>query len=71
MSDYSIRPEFIAGPSGKLFCTIYSHENHSTGKWIIHVPAFAEEMNKSRCMVSEQARAFVKDGHSVIVADLY
>lgn len=71
MSNYSIRPEFIAGPSGKLFCTIYSNEYHSTGKWIIHVPAFAEEMNKSRCMVSEQARAFAKDGHSVIVADLY
>jgi len=66
-----LRPAFVSGPSGRLFCTVYSAVNSTENRWIIHVPAFAEEMNKSRAMVSEQARAFARAGYTVIVPDLY
>jgi exosortase A-associated hydrolase 2 len=36
----------------------------------VHAPAFAEEMNKSRRMVSLQARALASAGFAVIVVDL-
>lgn len=36
---------------------------------IVHVPAFAEEMNKSRHMVAEQARALAADGWAVLLLD--
>lgn len=38
--------------------------------WVIHVPGFAEEMNKSRAMVSMQARAMARKGMIVAVPDL-
>jgi exosortase A-associated hydrolase 2 len=38
---------------------------------IVHVPAFAEEMNKSRRMVTLTARALAKAGWAVLVLDLY
>lgn len=39
-------------------------------RWVVHVPAFAEEMNKSRRMVAEQARALASLGYVVVVPDL-
>lgn len=37
---------------------------------VLHVPAFAEEMNKSRRMVGLQSRALAEDGWSVLQLDL-
>ncbi len=37
---------------------------------IVHVPAFAEEMNKSRRMVALQAKAWAEQGWLVLVPDL-
>lgn len=37
---------------------------------VVHVPAFAEEMNKSRRMVTLATEALVQDGWAVIVFDL-
>ena len=37
---------------------------------ILHVQAFAEEMNKARRMVALQSRALAGDGHAVLVLDL-
>lgn len=39
--------------------------------WVLHLPAFAEEMNKSRHMVSWQARQLALQGYGVLVADLF
>ncbi|MEQ8517267.1 MAG: hydrolase 1, exosortase A system-associated [Chromatocurvus sp.] len=39
-------------------------------RWVIHAPAFAEEMNKSRHMVARQARRLAASGHTVVVPDL-
>lgn len=38
---------------------------------IVHVPAFAEEMNKSRRMVALQAEAWAADGWTVLQIDLH
>lgn len=38
---------------------------------VVHVHAFAEEMNKSRRMVALQARALADRGYAVLVPDLY
>lgn len=37
---------------------------------LLHVHAFAEEMNKARRMVSLQSRALARDGHAVLLLDL-
>ncbi len=48
-------------PSGDRFPT----------SWVLHLPAFAEEMNKSRHVVSRQARELALRGYGVLVADLF
>ena len=37
---------------------------------VLHVHAFAEEMNKARRMVAQQARALAQAGHAVLLLDL-
>ena len=39
-------------------------------RWVVHVPAFAEEMNKCRPMVARQARRLAQQGAVVVVPDL-
>lgn len=63
-------PQFVNGPSGRLFIAQHFANSGVTSEWIIHLPAFAEEMNKSRSMVRAQAAAFAKTGATVIVPDL-
>lgn len=40
------------------------------GEWVVHVPAFADEMNKSRHLVARQAVRLASSGMVVIVPDL-
>ena len=62
---------YLDGPHGALHLTMFLP---ATGKppssWVVHLPAFAEEMNKSRAMVARQARAFAAAGVAVVVPDL-
>lgn len=68
----TIETGFLAGPNGNLHASVFSPTSTSrTGDWVIHVPAFAEEMNKCRPMVSRQARRLAELGAVVIVPDLY
>lgn len=65
-------PQFIPGPTGTLFITLYPAKRRClSGEWVIHVPAFAEEMNRSRKMVRDQAVALADKGVTVIVPDLF
>lgn len=65
-------PCFLPLPSGPLAAIIYHARPDAGGSsWIIHCPAFAEEMNKSRRMVSLQAKAFAENGYNIVVPDLY
>lgn len=65
-------PFFLAGSSGKLFSLYYPPSNASIPQHVvIHVPAFADEMNKSRAMVSRHARRLAERGIGVLVIDLF
>ena len=65
-------PQFVSGPAGPLFITLYPFKDAcSSDEWVIHVPAFAEEMNKSRKIVRDQAVALADKGATVIVPDLF
>ncbi len=66
-----MQPNFLAGGVGKLFTLYFPSECTQCKGAILHVPAFAEEMNKSRHMVVKQAREMARNGHSVLIVDLY
>lgn len=59
------------GKQGSLHLTVYLPDSGAASDWVVHVPAFAEEMNKSRAVVSHQARELTRLGHAVIVLDPY
>lgn len=62
---------FIPGPGGALHLTVFTPPTGvAANRWVLHAPAFAEEMNKCRPMVSRQARALAADGAVVVVPDL-
>ena len=53
-----IVPFFLDTPEGALHVSLHMPPDaRPASGWVVHVPAFAEEMNKSRAMVSRQARA--------------
>ncbi len=65
-----LQPFFLPSGKGKLFSVCFSplkEAHHKRG--ILFFPPFAEEMNKSRRIVAEQARAFVALGYTVLVVD--
>ncbi len=66
-----MQPFFIPDQLGKLFCILFSPEQSVTRRAIIHIPAFAEEMNKSRRMVRLQSQNFADRGYLVLVLDLF
>ena len=62
---------FFAGPHGEIpLACWWPTASHRNSACIIHCPAFAEEMNRSRHMVARQARAFAANGYAVVVPDL-
>ncbi len=68
----TVMPVFIPGQTGNLFALYYLPVgDNQPKKVILHIPAFAEEMNKSRRMVALQARAFAQHGYGVLVLDLF
>jgi exosortase A-associated hydrolase 2 len=65
-------PFFLRGPAGSLFAIYYPPATgHPTLGHVLHAPAFAEEMNKSRRMVSLQAAALARQGIGVLIIDLF
>jgi len=62
---------YLPGPRGALHLTLFLPDAMSCPyTWVIHVPAFAEEMNKSRATVARQARALAGEGAAGVVPDL-
>lgn len=57
------------GPDPRRFCVYHPPIGECRGA-VLHVPAFAEEMNKSRRMVARQARALADAGFAVLRPDL-
>lgn len=66
-----MQPLFITDPSGILFCLHFPPVTKPLNRAILHIPAFGEEMNKSRRIVAMQARAFAEQGYSVLILDLF
>lgn len=63
---------FLENSDRKLYAVRYTPPRGSPSKGsILHIPAFCEEMNKSRAMVACQARAFARLGYDVLVVDFY
>lgn len=63
-----IEPRYLDAPGGRLFCLDVLPAGPARG-YVFHLPAFAEEMNKSRRMVSLAARALATAGWHVIIVD--
>jgi exosortase A-associated hydrolase 2 len=64
-------PFFLTLGSRQLFCLFYPSQQPVIKGYILHIPAFAEEMNKARRMVALQARQFTNQGYAVLVLDLF
>ncbi len=72
MTSVSLSPFFLKGSAGKLFSVYFSSsQNPRPTHFILFFPPFAEELNKSRRMVSLQARRFAAMGYGVLVVDYY
>jgi len=68
---HKVDPFFIPTELGGLFALYYSAEPSEKKQCILHIPAFAEEMNKARHMVAIQSQAFAEQGYAVLVLDLW
>lgn len=64
-------PFFLDSQLGPLFAIYWPPKNKNLAHAILHVPAFAEEMNKSRRMVTLQAESLAEQGYLVLVIDLF
>ncbi|MGZ4960701.1 MAG: hydrolase 2, exosortase A system-associated [Methylomonas sp.] len=66
-----MKPFYLPDRSGSLFCIYFPPATGEVKRAIVHVQAFAEEMNKSRRMVSLQARELAKLGYATLIFDLF
>lgn len=61
---------FLDAHPGRRFCLYHPPQGQVRGA-VLHVPAHAEEMNKSRRMVARQARMLAARGMGVLQLDLH
>ncbi len=65
-----LTPFFLPASKGKLFCVCFRPaDSVGPGRGVLFFPAFAEEMNKSRRIVAQQARALACRGCTVLLVD--
>jgi len=65
-------PFFLEYSSRRLFVLLFEANSDVAFKGLVlHLPAFGEEMNKSRAMVVSQARAMANQGFTVLVPDYF
>jgi exosortase A-associated hydrolase 2 len=65
-------PFFLNAEGRALFAVYYPAQPSQKPKgFILYIPAFAEEMNKSRRMIALQAQHFASNGYAVLVCDLF
>lgn len=66
------QPFFFQGVQGRLFALSYRPSPLQARRHgVLIAPPFAEEMNKSRRMLSQQARLLAEDGYLTLLPDLY
>lgn len=66
---HNVVAEYVSGPAERLFTIEYRPQSAARG-FVLFVPPFAGEMNRSRHMISHQARLLAADGYRVVVPDL-
>ena len=72
MKSSVLSPSFLGGSTGHLFSLFYRPgEETAPEHFILFFPPFTEELNKSRRMISLQARKFAAMGYGVLVVDYY
>lgn len=65
-------PFFLRSTAGNIFVnTFFSTKINDTSPYVLILPPFAEENNKSRRMLSCQARLLNELGYHVVLPDLY
>ena len=67
----AIIPGFVEGKAGNNFRITYRKPQSSPKSVFVIVPPFAEEMNKSRRMLSRLAQDLAEQGYEAILPDLY
>jgi exosortase A-associated hydrolase 2 len=63
-------PFFLAADPGQRFCLFFPPAGRCRGA-VLYVPPFGDEMNKSRRMAAETARALAARGFGVLLLDLH
>lgn len=71
MPDFLLHPDFLTAPSGNLFVMGVTPTAESTGQVVLFIPPFAEEMNKSRKMLSLTMQRLARRGVKSQLIDLY
>jgi exosortase A-associated hydrolase 2 len=71
LSRTSLDPAFIDGQLGKLFVLLRRPEGADPAPCVLIVPPFAEEMNKTRPMLSVVAQELAARGVASVLPDLY
>ena len=62
---------YLPGPQGDIPVAVWRPlPDADKSIWVLHCSAFAEEMNKARHVVAEQARVLAGQGCTVVVPDL-
>lgn len=64
-------PFFINGSQGRLFALYYPPQSGEPDALVMHLPAFGEEMNKSRRMVALQSIELSQNNVGVLVVDVF
>jgi len=67
---FSTEAFFINGVKGRLFAVYIAPLGQPCGS-ILHIPAFMEEMNRCRNLVTTQARELAAQGFACLILDLY
>lgn len=66
----TLEPGFLAVDGSQRFCLWHLPEGRPRGS-ILYLHPFAEELNRSRHVVAEQARAFAACGYAVLQIDFF
>ena len=66
----SRRPFYLDGSKGKLFCNLFEPAGDIESAVLVLSP-FAEEMNKSRRMLSQQSSLLAQNGIATLLFDYY
>ncbi len=71
MSTPRLSGEFVESRKGRLLVTVREPADRSSRGAVLVVPAFAEEMNKSRPLLRDLGCALARTGHTLLIPDLY